>query len=186
MLSCLALIGGEEDRRSFQAVYEDNYILMYHVALGILKHPADAENAVHGAFLSMAERFEKYKGLSGSDLKGLCVTIVKHKAIDILRERNRWSERQVEELVLYNGDGAAEPEASCLKKEENRRYSRLLREAMGRLPEVFAQALELKYYYGFGNREIARLMDVSVKTVEMRLYRAKKKLRELLEGEFDD
>lgn len=183
MFVYLSMIEDEGDKEVFRMVYEGNYRLMYHVALGILKHQADAENAVHEAFMSLGERFSKYKKLSGSDMTGLCVTIVKHKAIDILRERNHWSETQVEELVLFQRDEDLEPETFCLRKEENRQDRRVLREAMKRLPEVFAQTLELKYYYGYGNREIAKIMDVPVKIVEMRLYRGKRKLRELLEGE---
>ncbi|MCM1090714.1 MAG: RNA polymerase sigma factor [Butyrivibrio sp.] len=186
MLVYLAMLEDEGDKEDFRAVYERNYRLMYRVALGILKHQADAENAVHEAFMSLGEKFSKYKRLSGSDMTGLCVTIVKHKAIDILRERNHWSETRVEELVLCQWDEETEPEASCLKREGKQQERNALRETMRRLPEVFAQTLELKYYYGYSNREIAEIMDASVKTVAMRLYRGKLKLRELLEGKLEN
>ena len=39
----------------FQQIYEENYKQMYHVAFGILKSPAEAENAVQEAFLALPE-----------------------------------------------------------------------------------------------------------------------------------
>ena len=75
----------------FQKIYDENYLRMYHVAFGILKNQADAENAVSEAFLSIAENHKKYFKISGSKMPGLCVTIVKHKSIDILRRQKHWS-----------------------------------------------------------------------------------------------
>jgi DNA-directed RNA polymerase specialized sigma24 family protein len=43
--------------------------------------------------------------------------------------------------------------------------------------------VDLKYFYDYSNKEIAKIMNVPVKTIEMRLYRAKIKIRELWENE---
>lgn len=51
----LLLLATEEDREFFQKIYEENYLKMYHVALGMLRQPSEAENAVHEAFLALAE-----------------------------------------------------------------------------------------------------------------------------------
>ncbi len=118
MLVCLSMFESDEERVSFQAIYEENYLKMYHVALGILKCQMDAENAVHEAFLCIAENYKKYSQISGSKMAGLCVTIVKHKSIDALRKRNHLSDEQVEDLVLYNEDTLLEPEGHLELQEQ--------------------------------------------------------------------
>ena len=55
MLVCLNLIHDEKHRNTYRKIYEDNYLRMYHIALAVLKEPADAEDAVHEAFFSFAK-----------------------------------------------------------------------------------------------------------------------------------
>ncbi len=176
---CTAALETERDRESFQKIYEKNYLKMYHVVNTMLGQQADAENAVHEAFLSLAENFGKYARLTGSKMTGLCVSIAKNKAIDILRARNRYSEAQLEELVLYDKREEVNPEDAQEADED----SRMIRRALRELPDVFREVLVLKYFYGLKNKEIAKIQGVSGKVVEMRLYRGKQKLRVILDEE---
>lgn len=171
-----ALLATEEDRESFRQIYEENYLKMYHVALGMLGQPSEAENAVHEAFLALAERFEKYSHLSGREMTGFCVSIVKNKTIDMIRLANRYSEAQMEELVLIDETVFANPENAFAQSEQAGAVQMALRQ----VSDVYRETLILKYYYGFDNREIGKIQNVSKKTVEMRLYRGKQKLREIL------
>ena len=58
-----------------------------------------------------------------------------------------------------------------------------MKSALEQLPEVMKLTLELKYYQEYSNQEIAKILNVPVKTVEMRLYRGKKRLEVLLREE---
>lgn len=165
MLIYLCMLDSEEEKSRFQTIYEENYLRMYHVAFGILKRQAEAEN------------FKKYSRISCSEMTGLCVTIVKHKAIDIWRREQHLSEQELETLILAEESAEFSPEGVAEQKEQ----SALLQRALSELPEVLKETLVLKYYYEYGNREIAKILDIPVKTVEMRLYRGKAKLREILD-----
>ncbi len=176
MLCYLSLIETEEDKKTFEKIYEENYLIMYHIALGILKNQADAENVVHEAFLKLAEKFEKYSALSCSEMKGLCVTIVKNKAFDMIRRVKRLSDDEVENLILYDENVEKSPEKMLERAELEECVKKLLEQ----LPEILKETLVLKYFYEYSNHEIAHVMDVSTKTVEMRLYRGKQKLREII------
>lgn len=175
----LSLIDTEEERSLFEKVYKENFLRMYHIALSMLKGQSEAENAVHEAFLSIAERFQKYAKLSSGEMTGLCITIVKNKAIDQLRLQSRYSDIELENLVMYNCVSDYEPDRYVVDKEE---YEQL-RGVLEKLPEVLKVVLYLKYYYDYDNREISKALNIPLKTVEMRLYRGKKKLRELLGDE---
>ena len=179
MLVYLCLIDEEERKKSFEKIYNQNYLRMYHIALAILKNPANAEDAVHEAFFCIAKNFKEYSKLSCREMEGLCVTIVKTKIIDQFRYGKRFSDEVLENLVLYNEYAEFEPETNFQNKEDYTKIHNILQ----KLPEVLRMTIDLKYFYDYSNKEIAKLMKVPVKTVEMRLYRAKIKIRELWENE---
>lgn len=178
-MTFLFLLETEQDRENFRKIYEENYLKMYHVVFGFLKQKEDAENAVHEAFAVLAENYQKYSRFSDKEMIKLCVTIAKNKAIDILRKKKRYSETELEEVILYDERTEVNPEAALNRAEEERKLFRALKE----ISEVFRETLLLKYYYAFSNREIAKIQGVSIKVVEMRLYRGKQKLKVILNEE---
>ena len=54
---------------------------------------------------------------------------------------------------------------------------------MLKLPELQKEILELKYYHELTNKEISKILGISPKNVEVRLYRARNKMKELIENE---
>lgn len=177
-----SLIDSEYDKTLFEKVYKSNYEIMYYVALKLLKQPSEAENAVHEAFLALAEHFEKYRekiGDDGKDFRGLCVTIVKNKVLDYFRREKHMSDTQIEDLIFYNEDISLEPEANLLRNEQQK----MVQQILVKLPEVYKETFILRYYYSYSVKEIARIMNVPLKTVEQRLYRGKQKLALLIGDE---
>lgn len=173
-----ALLETEDDRERFERIYKENYHKMHYAALGLLKQPQEAENAVHEAFLALAERFERYRHFNDREMTGFCVSIVKNKAIDLIRRSRRYSEEELSALVLFDESYQRSPELALERDEERKRILRALRN----VSEVYRETLILKYYYELDNGEIAKIQGVAKKTVEMRLYRGKEKLREVMHG----
>ena len=64
MMIYLQIIDTAEERSKFERLYEQYKQLMFYTAFQILKQPQDAEDAVHHAFLSIAENISK---ISDSD-----------------------------------------------------------------------------------------------------------------------
>lgn len=181
MLIYLTLLETEEEKQNFQTIYENNYLKMYHVALGILKNQYDAENAVHESFLSIAEKFKKYSNLNCSEMMGLCVTIVRNKSIDCIRLKNHLSNEEIENLILKDNYVDRSPEDN-LERDENKK---LVQKALKELPEILKETMVLKYFYDYSIQEIASIMNINAKTVEMRLYRGKLKMKEIINEEND-
>lgn len=178
MLTFFTLIDDEEDKTSFQKIYERNCRVMMCMAMKILSHEQEAEDAVYEAFLSLAEHYSKYKKRKDDEMRALCIIITKNKAIDILREKKKYSDEIIENLNLFESK-EKQPENVVIADEQ----SALLKQALCELPEILKSVLELKYFLGYSNKEIAEILGIQLKTVEMRLYRGKKKLREVLENE---
>lgn len=79
MLLLISGLGDENTKLEFGQIYEKNYRTMYYVALKILKNKEEAEDAVHGAFVKLAEKYDTYRHLTSQEMTSLCVIIVKNK-----------------------------------------------------------------------------------------------------------
>ena len=158
MLIYLTMLEDSSDKEWFAKLYDANYRKMYGVVYGMLENRYDAENAVNEAFLSIIERKEYYRGLNDSQALGLCIIIAKNKAIDILRKKKHFTDADVLEYVV-ECEQAHNPEDVALIRERREEFRRLL----GLLPEALSATLVLKYYYGYSNREISKILNVQKK-----------------------
>lgn len=87
MLIYLTMIEAEEDRHRFLSLYRRYKKLMLYIAHDILHDPHDAEDAVHEAFLRLAEMIEKIHEIDCPETRSLIVMITKSKAIDLYRKK---------------------------------------------------------------------------------------------------
>lgn len=164
MLIYLQIIETPQDKSKFEAIYEEYYGLMYHTAYKYLKHEQDAEDAVHHAFVKIAENIKIVEPVSPKT-KQFVVTIVENRVIDIFRVRSKHPEVSfMEEFYII-------PE-----QPENDNY---LKQCIRQLPTIQRQVIWLKYYYGYNLHETAKMLDISLSWAQKIDQRAKKKLREI-------
>ena len=130
MLIYLASIGTESEKSKFVQLYEAYQGLMFHTAFRLLRQPEDAEDAVHEAFLAIAQNISKISDPVCKKTKAYVVTIVESKAIDQLRRRQRRPT-----VPLEDWQGIETPPMG-----EDR-----LADCMLRLPAAERQVLWLKY-----------------------------------------
>lgn len=89
LLTLLAILESEDDRRMLSALYEENHDRMEQTALRILNDPRDAEDAVQNAFVKVIGSFEKIFGIPREEIPFWLVCIVKNEALSILRKNAR-------------------------------------------------------------------------------------------------
>lgn len=184
MFIYLTLLETEQEKDRFTILYNHYRYTMLHCAMGVVHDPALAEDVVHTAFLKVIEILDKFEEPESSKSKNLIVTIVKHKAIDVLRCEKRIELVPPEELDENYYSEGPQPDDAVL--------SRLSCEEMlacfMRLQEHYRIILGLRYYQQFSSAEIAKVLDITRKNADIRLYRAKKRLYELLceEGIFSE
>ncbi|MFA9380619.1 MAG: RNA polymerase sigma factor, partial [Acetanaerobacterium sp.] len=78
-----------------------------------------------------------------------------------------------EELDGFSAADAEQPAEDIFSRQDCER----LRGCISSLNDSYQAILALKYSQEMSNREIAGLLDITPKNAEMRLYRAKQKLR---------
>lgn len=178
MLIFLEMLESDEDRLSFQRIYERNYMKMYYAALNMSGDKHMAEDAVHEAFLKLAEKYSDYASYSDERMTGMCVVMAKQKLIDMYRKDEKL---ELVDIYDYEEEFVAEEIVidSIILNEE----IETLKGAIEKLTGTSKNVLELKYYQELSNSEIAETLGISKKYVEVRLNRAKGALRKVVEKE---
>lgn len=164
------------DDQALAALYDRHGGIAYGLAYRITSDAAAAEDAVQDAFVSMwkqAPRFDPERG----QVRSWLLTIVHHKAVDLVRRRSNRPERQLpdgaEEFLV---DGQGRPDEIA----ETSMDARAVREAVTRIPEDQRRTVEMAYFLGMTHVEIAEAMDVPLGTVKSRLRIAMEKMRDYL------
>lgn len=169
MLVYLAMIDSPEEQSKFEKIYLTYKGLMYHTAYKILSNEEDAEDAVHNAFVKIAENVSKIGDPVCPKTKVYVVTIVENKAIDLYRANQR--RRKVTYL----------DEISGIEIEESNLHG--LSACMAKLSPRYRQIILLKYYHGFSCREIAKQLNITEVNAIKLDQRAKNKLLQICKEE---
>lgn len=167
------------DRDALAGLYDRFSGPLYGAALQILRDPAEAQDVVHDTFVTLWEKSGTFDSSRGTAFSW-AVTLTRNRAIDRVRMRRRRAELLADSAPsdLGYGDGAAEPDAgdSAVLRDE----ARAVRHAMAGLPSEQRKALELAFFGGLTQEEIARRLAEPLGTVKARIRRGLLKLRDAL------
>ncbi len=136
------------------------------LALRILRNAAEAEDVVQEVFVQVWRQAERYDPERGSAQAWLC-TIARTRALDRLRRRTARREES----------GEALPGGGSLPRTEE---TLAVRKALEVLSSDQREALELAYYEGLTQGEIAERLGQPLGTVKSRIRTAMIRLREVL------
>ena len=156
--------------RSFERIYRRHLGDVYRYSLAVLRNQADAEDVTQTTFLNAYRAFQR--GERPRNPQNWLITI----AHNVCRQRFRQSQRRPDE-VSYD-DGIAE----VLPYEEPGPTAEDIQRALGHLAFNQRAALVMRELEGRSYAEIAQILEVSVSAVETLLFRARRALREQLEG----
>jgi RNA polymerase sigma-70 factor (ECF subfamily) len=115
-------------------------------------------------------------------LRSWLYAIARNAAIDASQERKRRNAVGLEHVAEYLGDGGSRAPVRLAAGDELRET--LLR-AVEALPALYREPFVLRHLEDWSYAEIGELLGLSVETVETRLVRARKLLREMLEGKVE-
>jgi RNA polymerase sigma-70 factor, ECF subfamily len=165
------------DEAALGELYDRWSGLVHSVVMRITRDPDDAAEVVEEAFWQawrQADRFEAGRGGVGAWL----TTIARSRALDRVRARGRIREETVEVMPepAASGDPSLDPSAAA-EIDERRR---LVLAAVSRLPADQRQTVEMAYFGGLSQSEIAETLGQPLGTVKTRARLALQKLREAL------
>jgi RNA polymerase sigma factor (sigma-70 family) len=175
----LVALVARADEDALAELYDRFGRVAYGLALRIVRDPALAEDAVQEGFLTVwrsATRFVAERAKASTWI----LTLIHRRAVDLVRREQPRRTEPLAELPRGSGDDTEEEAWLRLRRAT-------VQEALKRLPDKQREALELAYYGGFTQSELADRLGEPLGTIKSRMFSGLASLRELLaEEEFEE
>jgi RNA polymerase sigma factor (sigma-70 family) len=165
----VAVLNKPTTERAFERLYKRHVHDVYRYVLAVLRNPADAEDATQATFLSAYRAFQR------GDRPELPRNWLLKIAHNECRQRFRMLARRPKEVIWDERVAAPAVDETIPTADE-------IRQALGHLNFNQRSALVMRELEGRSYNEIGEILDVSVSAVETLLFRARRALREQLEG----
>lgn len=169
------------DERAIAALYDRYGAVVYAIAYRITGQRADAEEIVVEAFAQAWREAGRFEARRGS-VAGWLTMIARSRALDLVRARSRreritaTAAADRPDVPLAMGDWRTDPGGAVDHAERRRR----VREALELLSAPQRQAIELAYFEGLSQSEIAERLQEPLGTIKTRVRLGMQKLRECL------
>ena len=169
------------DRGAFDDLYRRYAPQAYGLAYRVTGQQILAQDVVHDAFLAIWRAPEAFDPARGS-FRTFFLSMVHHRGVDLVRREQRLRARTQKAANLQPvadedpADAVAEAGYLSVRRKE-------VREALTVLPEAQRQVLEMAYYDGKTQVQIAGELGIPLGTVKTRTLAAMRKLRAALGGE---
>ncbi len=170
----------KKDPEAFEVFYDRHGGAGYSLAYRILGDRTAAEDCIQEAFISIwrsGARFDRTRG----SVRSWTLSIVRNRAIDALRSKSGKAPKLTfdDDAILESRPAAEHTEAEVLAAET----ADEVRGALSQLPGEQSKVIELAYFGGFSQSEIAGMLNVPLGTVKGRIRLGLEKIRgELAEG----
>jgi RNA polymerase sigma-70 factor (ECF subfamily) len=169
----MPLIGGK-DIEAFEVFYDRHGGVAYSLAYRIVGERATAEDVTQEAFISIwrsGARFDQARGSVRSWMLG----IVRNRAIDALRSRAAKAPKLDfdDDEALAQQPSGERTEAEAMRRET----AGEVRGALGGLPSEQSKVIEMAYFGGFSQSEIAEMLGLPLGTVKGRMRLGLEKVR---------
>ncbi|MBL8959511.1 MAG: sigma-70 family RNA polymerase sigma factor [Gemmatimonadetes bacterium] len=174
------LVAGDE--RGLAELYDRHGGMAYSLASAILRDGPDAEEVVADAFSQVWRTAANFDPVRGSVVAWIS-TIVRTRALDLIRSQKRRA-RMLDRAEALADEGSAPGLGTAAeladRGAEQSEAQRLVRRALDELPAPQRVALELAYFGGLSQSEIAARLNEPLGTVKTRMRAGMEKLRVVL------
>ena len=176
-LDLLARIARRE-RAAFEELYTRYANILYATAMKFLKEDADAQDVVQDVFIQIWDKAKLYDPAKGKPLTW-ALTLTRNRSIDRIRaiqRRSRLRDDFEKETVMDESAGLREALSGVDASEKGQ----ILRTAVAQLSPQQRKVIELAFFQGLTQSEIADQLGEPLGTIKARARRGLMKLKELL------
>jgi RNA polymerase sigma-70 factor (ECF subfamily) len=160
------------DEDALGELYDRFGKVAYGLAYKILQDAALAEDAVQEAFLQIWRSAGSYRPERGKASTWL-LTFVHRRAVDLVRREQ--TRRALPVVGDPEGSGPGADEAAVTRSRRE-----IVQDALRRLPAEQREPIELAYYGGLTQSELAERLDQPLGTIKSRMFTGLQRLRVLL------
>ena len=164
-----------QDREAFSQLYDRFSSLVFSLAMRMLRAQSDAEDLLQEVFIQVWRQAANYSQERGSP-EAWIVNIARSRAIDKLR-----SKRRMEKSFMLTDDPARAESTESVEFNASESEARLtMNSALASLPQAQRIVLELAYFDGLSQTEIAAHLREPLGTVKTRMRSGIQRLRDML------
>jgi RNA polymerase sigma-70 factor, ECF subfamily len=167
-----AVVNGEGD--ALKRIYKRYESLLRTVILNVIRDESEVDDVLHDVLLQVWKHGNRYNP-NEKGLRGLLVTLARRRALDRLRRRAAYR-RATENLKTDTDNPLTFETARTSNEVELHDLSKLLSRVIQELPEAQQEVIDLAFFKGMSQREIAAKRRISLGTVKTRLHLAQRKL----------
>jgi len=168
--------GGDES--AVTMLYHRHTAILRTVISRVVHNDADTDDLLQECFVELWRRAATYDEKKGK-LLGWLITLARRRSIDRVRRRQAYS--RAEERLIEHSKCTGEDSHNHVEDEANASdCSNALKDALAQLPEAQREALQMAYYQGLSQREIAAKTGIPLGTIKTRLELAIRKVRATL------
>lgn len=163
------------DQQAFTQLYDATSRNVFGIVLHVLRDHAQAEEVTQEVYVDawrQAKRFDAQRGSVSAWLN----TIAHRRAVDRVRSAERSTQRELRHFETEITDMVPDPSDQAVANDEGQR----VRAALALLSEGQRTAVQLAYFEGKSQREVAEFLEVPLGTVKTRIRDAMQRLRKHL------
>jgi RNA polymerase sigma factor (sigma-70 family) len=162
------------DREAFARLYDMYGPTAYALALRVVRDRELAADVVQEAFLAVWNRASSFDSSRGRPSNWI-LTLTHHKAVDTVRRHERRRAEAIDEAA------GAPDQAPPVEEQAWSGVARdQVRRALAKLPDPHREVIELAYFDGYTQSELAERLALPIGTIKSRTFAAMNSLRDLL------
>jgi RNA polymerase sigma-70 factor (ECF subfamily) len=167
------------DQRALSEFYERWFPVVNCLVSRMVKATNDVEDVVEETFWQVWRQADRFAEDRGS-VQTWLMTIARSRSLDRLRSLKRLREESIDDVQpeadVFQADSGSDPSLAAEHKERKK----LVLEALAELPKDQREVLELGYFGGLSQSEIAEKLGAPLGTVKTRMRLAMLKLKDRL------
>lgn len=165
------------DAEAFEALYERHASTLFAVLLRILGNFEDAREVMQETFVQVWNRAAQFDSDRGNEIAWM-ISICRNRGIDRIRSRKLREIRESQAGIEISRRGPSVSVSTGADNVLRTEQQKLIRRALEDLPAAQRTALELAYFEGLSQSEIAQQLGEPLGTVKTRMHLGMKKLRD--------
>lgn len=175
----LSLMDDENDKSKFETIYYEYRERMFAAAFDVVKNNEDAEDAVHNAFIGVANNLKSIGDPLSKRTLSYVIKAAKNAAINIYNKNNKIKTVEFDDNIIISDDDFFD-EISNVEEAEK------IVDAICKLKDTYKMPMYYYFVCDMKISDVANLLGLSTSAVKVRIHRGKKELLRITGVDSDD
>lgn len=161
------------NQKAFRELYDRYHVQMFYIAKKYVKSTDLSKDAVQDIFVKLWEKRDRID--ENRSMKGFLFTMLRNHLLNMIRDRK-------DEIVSMSGVKEDKLPRKNLTEDEliYKEYHDIVKQGMKELSDRKREVFELRTLQGHSNSEVAKLLNINIRTVKTHFYNSSKFMREYL------